>query len=473
MAGEVLPSSGKPNKIVYGGETLIDLTADTVTPGTLKKGVTAHAADGSRITGTMAQPEPVQESDINFYDYDGTILHAWSLAELQGKTELPELPTQPGLICQGWNWTLAELKATNRKMVVGAVYITDDGATRLHIHLREYDDLYVRFQIRQYVSNDTTINWGDGTTESLIPGAGWPKLTHTYAAPGEYTISLKSATNKILLYGIYSSSDNTFRRIVEGINLGGNINYLEEDSFSDWTNLRRLTIPNNIISAIKARMAQNAPIECLVIPHGVTQLGDYACLSMQNMEHLSIPATVTSAGISFVDICRKLKELTLPDAITVLPKTCCRQTYALNYLSAKTITKIDGYAFQYSGISEFFADFDVSALGESALTVTTQLQRLNLNGSYTALPVRFIDSSSIEYCSFGPALETIATGALKNCYSAKVWDFSACTAVPTLEATDVFTGIPGWGEIRVPAALLAEWKAATNWATYADHIVGV
>lgn len=62
MAGEVPPSSGKPNKIVYGGETLIDLTADTVTPGTLKQGVTAHAADGSRITGTMAKPELVQDA---------------------------------------------------------------------------------------------------------------------------------------------------------------------------------------------------------------------------------------------------------------------------------------------------------------------------------------------------------------------------------------------------------------------------
>ena len=28
-------------------------------------------------------------------------------------------------------------------------------------------------------------------------------------------------------------------------------------------------------------------------------------------------------------------------------------------------------------------------------------------------------------------------------------------------------------EIRVPAALVDAWKAATNWATYADHIVGV
>lgn len=43
------------NKIVYGGNTLIDLTSDTVTAATLFKGVTAHAADGSIITGTYEE----------------------------------------------------------------------------------------------------------------------------------------------------------------------------------------------------------------------------------------------------------------------------------------------------------------------------------------------------------------------------------------------------------------------------------
>ena len=51
-----------PLSIHFGGETLIDLTMDSVTPEALKKGVTAHAADGSRITGTMAPPELVQDA---------------------------------------------------------------------------------------------------------------------------------------------------------------------------------------------------------------------------------------------------------------------------------------------------------------------------------------------------------------------------------------------------------------------------
>ncbi len=39
------------SKVVYGGETLIDLTADTVKKDKILKGYTAHGADGEPITG--------------------------------------------------------------------------------------------------------------------------------------------------------------------------------------------------------------------------------------------------------------------------------------------------------------------------------------------------------------------------------------------------------------------------------------
>ena len=42
------------NKVVYGGNVLLDLTSDSVTPETLAEGTTAHTATGARITGTMA-----------------------------------------------------------------------------------------------------------------------------------------------------------------------------------------------------------------------------------------------------------------------------------------------------------------------------------------------------------------------------------------------------------------------------------
>ena len=52
------------NKVVYGKDTLVDLTADTVTASALASGVTAHSASGGIITGTatpVGLPVPVAQ----------------------------------------------------------------------------------------------------------------------------------------------------------------------------------------------------------------------------------------------------------------------------------------------------------------------------------------------------------------------------------------------------------------------------
>lgn len=62
------------NKIIYGGQTLIDLTSDTVLEQYLLYGYTAHAADGTTITGSCT------------YDSDTTDATANTANILSGKT---------------------------------------------------------------------------------------------------------------------------------------------------------------------------------------------------------------------------------------------------------------------------------------------------------------------------------------------------------------------------------------------------
>ena len=50
------------SKVVYGGETLIDLTADTVKKDKILKGYTAHGADGESITGTCEFDSNTQDA---------------------------------------------------------------------------------------------------------------------------------------------------------------------------------------------------------------------------------------------------------------------------------------------------------------------------------------------------------------------------------------------------------------------------
>lgn len=59
------------NKVTVNGVSIIDLTADTVTPDKLATGYTAHSASGALVTGTMptvtvssAEPSGGNDGDI-------------------------------------------------------------------------------------------------------------------------------------------------------------------------------------------------------------------------------------------------------------------------------------------------------------------------------------------------------------------------------------------------------------------------
>lgn len=50
------------NKVVYGDQTLIDLTADTVSKDTLAQGITAHDKTGVVITGTSTKDSDTSDA---------------------------------------------------------------------------------------------------------------------------------------------------------------------------------------------------------------------------------------------------------------------------------------------------------------------------------------------------------------------------------------------------------------------------
>lgn len=68
------------------------------------------------------------------------------------------------------------------------------------------------------------------------------------------------------------------------------------------------------------------------------------------------------------------------------------------------------------------------------------------------------------------SVTSILGNAFYNCHGMICFDFTTCTAVPTLNSNTAFSGVMDDCEIRVPASLYDEWIAATNWATYADYI---
>ena len=111
---------------------------------------------------------PAKMNDVVFRDYDGTILHSYTKQEALALTQLPSLPTRTGLTCQGWNWTLQQMKdyvASYGKCEIGAMYTTDDGKTRIKLTIQDPKYTTIPIVFQQTVANGVKVNWGDGSAD--------------------------------------------------------------------------------------------------------------------------------------------------------------------------------------------------------------------------------------------------------------------------------------------------------------------
>ena len=366
--------------------------------------------------------KPGAPGDITFYDYDGTIVTSWTLEELAAKTTLPDYPSHEGLTCQGWNWTLADLKTTNRKINVGAMYITDDGKTRIYIRLEEGRTSPM---LGVCPNGTVTVDWGDGTTPDTLTGTSTTTVkwtpNHAYAAPGEYVIKL-TVDGTMWFYGDSSSSGGS--GILRYSSGNDNRNHVYKNS------VQKIEIGNGVTSIGDFAFRYCYSLASITIPDSVTSIGAYTFHSCYSLASITIRDGVTSIEASTFDSCSSLASITIPDGVTSIGASAFRDCSSL-----ASITMPDG----------------VTSIGDYAFNRCYSLASITIPDGVT----------SIGYSAFD------------SCFGAAFYDFTACTTVPTLASTEDFNGISADCKIRVPAALVDAWKAATNWSTYADHIVGV
>lgn len=203
-------------------------------------------------------PASANWNDVTFIDYDGSVLYSYTLAESQALTELPALPSHDGLVCQGWNWTLEAIKALNRPVTVGAMYITDDGATRLHIRIATVGRMTVPLYIGQTVANGVSIDWGDGSATQTLSGTGNVNTSHTYAEPGDYVISLMPKDGCALSFGnepssycVMGSTANNgivYCNMLQDVSVGKNVTSISDYAFKNCYSLASITIPTGVTS---------------------------------------------------------------------------------------------------------------------------------------------------------------------------------------------------------------------------------
>ena len=375
-------------------------------------------------------------NDVTFIDYDGSVLYSYSLEEAQALTELPAFPTHDGLVCRGWNWTLDAIKVLNRPVTVGAMYITDDGATRLHIRIATIGRMTVPLYIGQTVANGVSIDWGDGSTAETLAGTGNVNTSHTYAEPGDYVISLMPEDGCTLSFGSNSDSycvmgsieknDIVYCNMLQDVQVGTGVTSIGDYAFQGCYSLASVTIPDSVTSIGANAFSYYASLTSVTIPNSVTSIGDSAFEGCASLTSVTIPNSVTSIGSQTFMGCSSLTSVTIPNSVT--------------------------------------------SIGDSAFEGCASLTSVTIPDSVTSIGnAAFAECKSLAPITIPDSVTRIGYSAFLGCYGMAEYHLKPATP-PTLSNTNAFLYMPSDCVIYVPAGCLESYQTATNWDKYADKM---
>lgn len=377
---------------------------------------------GSGDSGENSNPRG-SVNDVTFYDYDGTVLYGFTKEEFLAMSEMPALPTQEGLICQGWNQTFEfaqEFVAKYGLMDLGALYITDDGATRIHIEIAA-NNTTIPLIFYQSQNNGITINWGDGNSQTT--SGMYPSLNHTYTNAGEYVISLMPDDGVYLefsgsIFGLSSKGINS--DVARKLHIGKNFRRFESKVFQYCSLLSAVTLSNTLYSIGTDVFSYCYHLKCLIIPNSVTAING-----------------------NFVNSCYSLKTL-----IT-------SSEYALPYVS-----------YLYN-LKRFIP---VSSKGTNiSFANLYSLRTIIIPEGVKTLTSAFMSNTLIPGLKIPSSVTSMASAACSYCYMLRFLDMSSHTSIPSC-SSDSFKSSTKC-KIIVPDNLYDQWITATNWSSIASQII--
>ena len=381
---------------------------------------TGHAYSPVTVNVSGGGGSPASEKQINFIDYDGTIVESYTKTEWQSVTALPSNPSHTGLTAQGWNWTKNQIDAQltampTEEVWVGQMYVTTSGDTEIDVIFADSARLSPILTIA--VNGTITVDWGDGTTADTVTGTSLTTrkaVSHTYASTGSYTIVIHVTSGSFQFYGSTShtllrkntsaNESRVYANCVQAVRFGGNVTSIGNYAFYYCYSLASITIPSNVTSIENNAFYYCASLASITIPSNVTSIGTSAFNCCYSLASVTIPSNVTSIGNNAFYYCYSLASITIPSNVT--------------------------------------------SIGSSAFNYCTSLASITIPSNVTS----------------------IGSSAFSSCYGMAEYHILPTTA-PTLGAS-AFASIVSDCVIYVPSASLTAYQAENNWSTYASKMVG-
>lgn len=142
----------------------------------------------------------------------------------------------------------------------------------------------------------------------------------------------------------------------------------------------RIIFPRGI-NVIEDGAFAASEISEVVIPEGVTEIGDYAFYGCPNLKSVVLPATLQTIGKGAFGNCPKLSDISLSQTrVTSLPDRCFAGDYALVSIDADGILSIGSEVFSATGLTQLLLP-QVTYLAPYALSGMDSLREVVINSS--------------------------------------------------------------------------------------------
>lgn len=401
-------------------------------------GGTIRTIDAKVDSGGADREDLTASKDVDFIDFDGRLLYSYTASEFLELTELPPNPSYPGLVAQGWNWTLTDAKefvAEYGSIDIGQMYITDDGKTRLYISV---DNTSVSgrniatIKFKQSIANGVSVDWGDGSEVETYASTSLTDYTHAYTVDGNYVISLEVTSGTLTLQGTWNTSimgpQAYNAATLNKVEIGSGVLSINGYAFLQQKALNYISIPMSVTSISGSSVFNSTDIKALVVPIYCANFGGQYMFSESTLRRISFPNSITTFSASAFGQPHFLRRAILPSSFVFWGAV-----FQNAYLMKKCIMP--------EGISD--------PLSANAFKNCRCLITITIPTTITTLQEAFGDCSGLKEIHM------------------------KATTPPTL-SSKLGSGFPSDFAIYVPYSadhsVLTAYQEATNWSTYASQM---
>lgn len=401
---------------------------------------------------------------VRFLDYDGTVVYSYTPEQFAKLSAMPANPMHEGLTSQGWNYTLESAQsyvAEYGALDVGQMYITDDGKTRIYISLK---DGRLNPRLGLAINGSVVVDWGDRSATDTMTGPSLTTTTyqeHTYAAEGEYVISLE-VIGTASINGLHEGTSRLFWKA------GADVN----NNKSSLSSIIKVELGENV--GINEYAFKNcSTLKTITIPEGVTSIGGDLSHVFENcfaLTGITIPMGVTSIGENTFACCYALASITIPESVIKILAGAFQSCYTLSKMTIPKSATMGKFIFQYCiGLANLTIPDGVTSISSNAFAGCYALASIKIPEGVTSIgSSAFWGCYALASITIPESVTSIDSNAFAYCYGLGFIKFRRATPA-TVSNADAWSNVPTDCIIYVPQGSLSAYTSNSKYPSSSTY----